>query len=198
MADLYDIGDTGGTVQDDEPGLPYLTDPNLPMVPIAELHTHPEQVNEPDIGAIAESMRFHGFYGDVYVQASTNNIIAGHGRVAAAEQIGYTEVPVCYLDVDDDTATRILLIDNEAARKASNNPGALFQLLAELQATPLGLSGTGFELSDLEGLARQAAQPMFSDPVYLVVIPCEDADHQAGVLRDVQDTGYDEARAETR
>lgn len=121
-------------------------------VPIDSVSPHPENVNEGDDGVVIDSIDEHGFYGAVMVQESTRRIIFGHTRHRAARARGAATLPVFFLDVDDDEARRILLIDNESNRRGRNRPDELARLLADLDATPRGLAGTGFDRDDLDTL----------------------------------------------
>ena len=120
-------------------------------VPIGQLAQHPRNPREGDVGAIAESIRHNGFYGAVVAQRSTGHVLAGNHRIKAAHDVGMKEVPVLWVDVDDETALRILLADNRTNDLASYNEGALTELLTEL-ADSIGLQGTGYDGDDLDEL----------------------------------------------
>src|ERR1700722_394833 len=95
---------------------PRLVDQTYELVSIDSVRPHPRNVNEGDLAAIAESMRVHGFYGALRVQRSSGYIVAGNHSWAAAKEVGIEKVPVIMLDVDDDTALRLMLVDNATAR----------------------------------------------------------------------------------
>ncbi len=127
------------------------------MVPIARLKQHERNVNSGDFGAIHESIEANGFFGALVVQRSTQKILAGNHRYAAAKQLGYTELPVTWVDVSDDAALRILLADNRTARLGHDEPNALAELLAELAGTDKGLIGTGYDGDALDQLLSELA-----------------------------------------
>lgn len=128
-------------------------------VPVDALTPHPMNVNEGDVGAITESIDALGFYGAVVAQEATGLIIAGEHRWRSAQGRGAETLPVLWLDVDDDTVLRILVGDNRLARKGRDDPTGLFQLLGVLEAQPLGLTGTGYDLDDLSQMARDLDVP---------------------------------------
>jgi site-specific DNA-methyltransferase (adenine-specific) len=70
----------------------------------------------------------------------------------AAKQAGMTELPVLWVDCDDDRALRILLADNRTNDLADYNPAALTDLLKELAETPDALVGTGYDGDALDEL----------------------------------------------
>jgi hypothetical protein len=126
-------------------------------VPLERLTPSPENVNEGDVGAIAESIQTNGFYGSVIAQRSSGTIIAGEHRWRAAQATGGETVPVIWLDVDDEQARRIRLVDNRTTRLGRDDPAALADLLRELSSTSAGLAGTGFDGDDLDDLCRALA-----------------------------------------
>lgn len=135
---------------------------NTETVAIDSLRPHPRNVNQGDLGAIHESITANGFYGNVVAQRSTGHIIVGSHRWQAAQQAGLTEIPVTWVDVDDDAALRIMLADNRTARLGSDDDAALAELLKEL-AEDGGLEGTGFDGDDLDALLAEVADPEWSD-----------------------------------
>jgi hypothetical protein len=120
---------------------------------ISDLVPHPRNPNLGDVGAIYTSIEATGFYGAVLVQKSSQHIIAGNHRVIAAQQSGATSVPIIELDVDDETALRILLADNRIAALAHNDEVLLTEVLREL-AERDALLGTGYDGDDLDALLK--------------------------------------------
>jgi hypothetical protein len=128
-----------------------------PAIPIDAITEHPDNPNQGDIGAIAESMSEHGFYGAVLVQRSTRYIVAGNHRHRTAKAKGAQTIPGFWLDVDDDTALRILAIDNRSTHLATFDESKLLALLTGLAARPRGLRGTGYDGDDVDDLVRAIA-----------------------------------------
>ena len=123
------------------------------MIPIDELRPHPKNPRQGDVGAIAESIKTNGWYGSLIVQTSTNEIIAGNHRWLAAKSLGFTELPVTYLDIDSDLALRILIADNRTSDLANNDESALAKILEQLSLES-GLVGLGYDNDDLEQLLK--------------------------------------------
>lgn len=140
-------------------------------VPISELHQHPDNPRQGDIGAIATSIQQNGWYGTVVAQTSTSRVLAGNHRLQAAAQLGMTEVPVYWVDVDDVTAKKILLADNRTNDLAAYADDLLATLLTELASTD-DLLGTGYDGDDLDDLIIQPPEfPSFDEDSI-------DTDHQ--------------------
>jgi len=98
-----------------------ILDGKTEVVPIDALKPHPRNPREGDIGAIHASINNNGFYGRVLAQKATGFILAGNHRWQAMTQAGAKEIPVEWIDVDDDHALRILLADNRTNDLASYN-----------------------------------------------------------------------------
>lgn len=122
------------------------------LAPLDAVRPHPKNPRQGDTGAIYESITANGFYGAVIAQKSTGFILAGNHRWQAARQAGATEIPVTWVDVDDDHALRILLADNRTNDLASYDNETLAQLLEEIHADTGTLLGTGYDGDALDEL----------------------------------------------
>lgn len=145
-----------------------------------EINLHPDNANVGNVDVIAESIRVNGFYSPIIVQATTGYIIAGNHRFQAAKKLGMEQVPVVYLDVDDDEAKRIMVVDNRTTRLGHDDSELLTQLLEDLGDTEIGLMGTGFSHADLQTLIDQADK---FDPDY-------QPEPEAGFGHDRHDSDY--------
>lgn len=121
-------------------------------VPLSAIEPHPNNVRQGDIGAIATSLETHGQYRPIVVQQATGRILAGNHTYKAAAALGWDKIAVVYVDVDDDQAQRIMLVDNRTNDLATYDDSALGDLLTELAGTPGGLEGTGYDGDDLDEL----------------------------------------------
>jgi hypothetical protein len=133
-----------------------------PAIPVDSIEEHPRNFNFGDVGAISESMDEHGFYGAVLVHRSTRFILAGNHRYRTAKIKGATTIPGFWLDCDEDTALRILAVDNRTTHLATFDEEALVKLLASVATTNRGLAGTGYSGEDLQDLVQQLNPPDLS------------------------------------
>lgn len=117
------------------------------VVSVDELRQHPQNPRRGDVELIARSIEQNGFYGAVVVQRSTGFVLAGNHRLLAAKHRGIGELPVLWLDVDDDAARRILLVDNRSNDLATYDEAQLVELLQGIE-----LDGTGYTDDDLASL----------------------------------------------
>lgn len=123
-------------------------------IPIDSIKPHPRNVRQGDVGAISESLKLHGQYRPIVVQKSTGHILAGNHTYKAARALKWKQIAATYVDVTDDQAVRILLMDNRANDLASYDDPALADILKQLMETDQRLEGTGFDPDDLEQLLR--------------------------------------------
>ena len=120
----------------------------LELLPLATLRPHPRNDGEhpPDeIAHLKASLAEHGVYRNVVV-AQDGTILAGHGVVQAAQELGHTHIAGKRLAYgpDDPRALKVLVGDNHIARLRLQDDAALVALLEELgREDPLALLGTG-------------------------------------------------------
>lgn len=131
------------------------------LVNIDSVHPNPRNENGNDTDAIVESITTSGFYGAV-IADQDGQLIAGHGRYAALQELGATEIPALFLDITDEQATRIRLADNRTTRLGRDDPALMLRTLEELITTDLGLIGTGFDDQALE-LLQSIDEPLQFD-----------------------------------
>lgn len=111
------------------------------------------RTHAPDqVAKIAASIAEFGFTNPVLVD-SADGIIAGHGRLMAAKELGLSEVPVIVLDHLTDAQRRAyILADNKLALDAGWDNDMLAAELATLQDDGFDLELTGFSDDELAGL----------------------------------------------
>lgn len=124
-------------------------------VPIDQLTPDPENPNDGDVEAIADSLRRHGQYRPhvAWVRPEGPDVmLAGNTTYAAALSLGWTHLAVTPLVADTrDEAVRIMLGDNRYARLGRMNTAQEVELL---QGLP-DLAGTGYVDADLADLLRE-------------------------------------------
>lgn len=131
--------------------------PGHRQTPLTALTLHPDNPRQGDIGAIVQSIEANGWVGSLVAQCSTGHVLAGNHRLQAAAHVGMKKLPVHWVDVDDDTARRILVADNRTADLATYNDHALADLLVEMGKTG-NLDGTGYDGDDLDDLLAELDQ----------------------------------------
>lgn len=123
--------------------------PTTKLLPYARnARTHSEE----QVAQIAASIAEFGFTNPI-LAGSDGVIVAGHGRLAAAQKLGMEVVPVVVLDHLSATQRRALVIaDNRIAENAGWDEAMLRVEMVSLQDDDFDLALTGFDADDLADL----------------------------------------------
>lgn len=156
--------------KDDFPA--YKTVPVADLIPYARnSRTH----SDAQVAKIAASIKEFGFLNPIIADGD-NGIIAGHGRVMAAQKLGLATLPVIEAGHLTEAQKRAYIIaDNRLALDAGWDNDLLKIELQDLEADGFDLSLTGFEVDEIgafladsptEGLTDEDAVPdVPADPV---------------------------------
>lgn len=108
--------------------------------------------SDAQVEQIARSIREYGWTNPVLIDEH-DQIIAGHGRVAAARRLGIHTVPCLRLDFMDAAQKRAYVIaDNQLALKAGWDFDLLRLELGDLRDEGFDLALTGFEDGELDDI----------------------------------------------
>ncbi|WKY46105.1 site-specific DNA-methyltransferase [Eubacteriaceae bacterium ES2] len=120
----------------------------VPYVNNARTHST-EQINK-----LRSSLREFGFINPVIID-SNHGIIAGHGRVMAAQEEGITEVPCVLVDHLTEAQKKAYIIaDNRFAQDAGWDEELLRIEIESLQGADFDVSLTGFEENEIADLFK--------------------------------------------
>jgi ParB-like chromosome segregation protein Spo0J len=133
--------------------------PTSDLIPYARnARTH----SDAQVAQIAGSIQEFGFCNPVLIDAQ-NGIIAGHGRVMAANLLKLQTVPCIRLDHLTDAQKRAyILADNRIALSSGWDEAMLANELQDLHADDIDLGLTGFdadELSKMLGFEAEEIEP---------------------------------------
>ena len=111
------------------------------------------------IAQIAASIEAFGFTNPILVN-ETATIIAGHGRLAAAKQLGLSEIPVIRIShLSDPEMRALMLADNKIALNAGWDMEILAAELAHLATdVDLDIDLTGFEMGEIDVILDAARE----------------------------------------
>jgi DNA modification methylase len=110
------------------------------------------------IEQIARSIERFGFLNPVLIDAS-GGIIAGHGRVEAARQLGLSQVPTLRIEHLTDTEKRAyILADNKLAAKAGWDREILAIELQTLVDMDFEIELAGFEMGEVDLILDEATE----------------------------------------
>jgi DNA modification methylase len=127
----------------------------ISMLPVESLIPHARNArthSEAQVSLIAGSIREYGFNNPVLVDDRIG-IIAGHGRVLAAQKLGLKTVPtICLSHLSDAQKRAYMLADNRLAERAGWDKELLALELADLSDLGIDLAELGFEAAELDML----------------------------------------------
>lgn len=129
------------------------TDALIPYARNSRTHSHAQ------VAKIAASIKEFGFLNPIIVDGE-DGIVAGHGRVMAAERLGLEELPCIQASHLTDAQRRAYVIaDNRLALDAGWDDEMLRIELGDLQSQDFDLSLTGFEVDEIGSIL---AEPDFA------------------------------------
>ncbi|MGT3160880.1 ParB/Srx family N-terminal domain-containing protein [Yersinia enterocolitica] len=120
---------------------------------------HPEK----QVEQIADSIKTFGWTNPVLIDEK-NEIIAGHGRLLAADVLGIEQIPCVILEGLSEAEKRTYRIaDNKIPLNGSWDQDMLTLELSELQDLDIDLSVTGFSDTELEDLLSDGVAEIQGD-----------------------------------
>lgn len=134
-----------------------MSDFHIEQMPIGQLQPHkrnPRTHSRKQVQQIAASIKAFGFNNPVLVDRH-GEILAGHGRVEAANMLGLKSVPVIRIQhLSEEQKRAYLIADNKIALNAGWNAEMLAVDLKELATCDLSfeLEVTGFDTEELQVL----------------------------------------------
>lgn len=146
----------------------------------AAVYLHPDSLtpwdknprnNDEAVGKVAKSIERFGFASPIIARKADGRVIAGHTRLRAALQLGLDEVPVRFMDLDDQSASALALADNRIGEVATWHDEELSSILTELEADGVNLDDLGFDEDDFARLTdeiiKDQAEPEVSFSEFL-------------------------------
>lgn len=106
-----------------------------------------------DVETIKESLEVNGQYRPIVVNKKTGEVLAGNHTLKAAKALGWKKIAATYVEVDEEEAARIVLVDNRANDVATYENTILVELLQDFE----NFAGTGYTSKDLDELIQSLA-----------------------------------------
>lgn len=129
------------------------------LVKIDELLAHPKNPNthpQNQIKLLAQNIRYHGWRHAIVVSKLSGYIVAGHGRLEAARELGVSIVPVEYQDfASEDNELAVLVGDNRLAELSSLDTNSLQDIVDQFKENDFDTILAGYEPTDLESLLEE-------------------------------------------
>jgi DNA modification methylase len=149
---------------------------SIEMLPIGALKPDPKNPrhhNEKQIRSIAKSITAFGFNAPILID-SNGTIIAGVGRLRAAELLGRTVIPAIRLEhLTTAQAKAFMIADNRLAEKSSWDRDLLAELWEDLSHAELNFSleDTGFEIGEIDFCIGEAEKGPEADQDVAELLP---------------------------
>ena len=176
------------------------------IVDVAALVPNPRNPNQhppEQLQLLGRIIGYQGWRAPITVSTRSGFVVRGHGRLAAAQLMGWSEVPVDYQDYANEAAEWAdLLADNRLAELSQWNKAGLTEVLGEINSNELAAVGmdmsvTGFDEAELAQRLEQigkeeGAIPAGIDPgnQFGVIVICESEPHQEEVYNALTEHGY--------
>ncbi len=129
---------------------------------LTEYSHNPNLHDDANVSEIANSIREFGFTQPVLIDEHSV-ILAGHGRVLAAKQLGMMEVPCIVLDGLTDTQKKAYVIaDNKLAENSVWDEKLLAGLVEELINEDFSIETIGYDQDELDLLLKEYADSPFN------------------------------------
>jgi ParB-like chromosome segregation protein Spo0J len=153
--------------------------------------------DEGQIAQIAASIKEFGFTNPILIDG-TNGIIAGHGRVMAAQKLGEEKVPTIELaHLSEHQKRAYIIADNKLALNSGWDNEMLTLELETLQEAGYGIDVLGFDDKELKALfgKLEDAEDNLKEPVdesrNLLMIECEGERELEKLFAEMQERGFE-------
>ena len=168
--------------------MPLSTPPRIDIQPVAALKPYPGNArkhSKKQVRQIADSISRFGFTNPVLI-GDGGEIVAGHGRVMAAKELGLKSVPTVRLShLSPEERRAYVLADNKLALNAGWDTEILAIELQALIDIDFDVTLTGFSLAEVDltlDQAREASTESTDSPADVIPEPGEVAVSRQGDL----------------
>ncbi len=163
-------------------------------VPLSDVHAYRKNPRRGNVGLIKESLQSHGQYRAVVINKGNYTgrpmeVLAGNHTVYAARELGWPTIAAHLLDVDDETARKIVLADNRLSDIGAMDSDELIELLGETA----DLIGTGYTDDDVAALITPPEDLFEEDNAmggaFDVIVVCNSGADQAALIARMEREG---------
>ena len=141
----------------------------IEYIPVEQLTPYEKNARKhtsADVDKIKQSIRQFGFDDPIGIWGKKNIIVEGHGRLAAAKELGYEKVPCIRLDhLTDEQRRAYALAHNKTAELSTWDFGKLEMELADMTDFNMGDFGFDFSVSNSQLGLQPAQEDTWQPPV---------------------------------
>ncbi len=136
---------------------------HLPVAGLRPFPGNPRHMSQAEMEKLTRSIKEFGFVEPVVVRKQDNTIIGGHQRLEAAKALGYTRVPVVYVEVTEAEAKALNVALNRI--HGGWDLPKLGELLDELRDLPdLDETLSGFDAIEMDDLLAELERQQLPEP----------------------------------
>lgn len=131
---------------------------------MSEIQNHPQNVRihtKRNLEVLKNSLKEWGQYKPILVQKSSLYILAGNGTYQAAQALGWEEIDCNLIDVNDEQAKAILIMDNRSSDLSQMDEKAVLDLLQGFDENLLNL--TGYDDKELDNMLKFQEGTLFEE-----------------------------------
>lgn len=114
-----------------------------------------------NLETIKNSLKEFGQYKPIVVRKGTNEILCGNGTFQAAQALGWTDIDCNVIDVDDEKAKALVIVDNRSSDLSEYDEKNLLDLLQDMDKGLLDL--TGYDDKELDKMLQFHEGELFKD-----------------------------------
>lgn len=153
----------------------------LPLEKIIPNPQNPNQHPKSQITLLSQIIKAQGWRAPITISTRSGYVVAGHGRLLAAYEMGAADAPVDYQNFATEAEEYAALIaDNRIAEFSENDETMLAEILSSLQLDDMPLELAGFTDEDLEeilnGIAGTEEEPEEEEPERSDIPMCKQGD----------------------
>lgn len=187
----------------------------LERVATKDLNVYYKNARRGDVDTIMESMKYHGVYKPLVVNRGNktgrkNEVICGNHSLMAIRRLAdenprdprWLHVDVYMVEVDEEQAMRLVLVDNKSSDKATYDVEELVNLATELP----NLDATGFTRDELDHMLEALSDTYDvedegpselpgEEPGYGLIVECENKNQRDSLKAQLLAEGFTVANA---
>lgn len=141
-----------------------LSEMKIDTVKVEDLHPYSKNTRihgKRNLDAIKKSLDAFGQTKPIVVRRETMEILCGNGTYEAALALGWKEIQCHIIDIDEERAKALMIADNRTSDLSENDEKNLLDLLQNMDADMLGL--TGFDDAELDKMLQFHEGELFKD-----------------------------------
>ena len=147
---------------------------------------NPRKISEKELEKLKRSIEEFGYVEPLVVNKRNMHVVGGNQRLKVLKDLGYKEVEVVFVDLDDNLEKAL----NVALNKIQGewDIPKLKELLIELETETIDIELTGFDYEEIEkmlGYIPESKDEDFEEEIpvnYAILIECSDEEEQKRLL----------------